>query len=365
MGSECCCSASLEEQEEAKRIVNIYYNGMKQPIAFYQGASRAAMERLTKQCYKLPLDLEVAFMDENGFPLVLDGQIPNGENIFMKRADTQNSSERKPFLADNVDTQVATTNTQKAVRVSQDDEEHEDSTYWSSSSTDCRMKTNKSPKAIVATNDEMNPKDITPRITREMLQWDENKNLRGIIDGKTWQTKGDWPFNCATVGGIDHAGGVYQYSIRFSGERDDFMYVYHQFGMIFKDEMGALGWGRVWLSVMPMFRFDSSMSRTEGVFEIIVDVRTKEQVKYDRHEQGVYFILKPENRCLAFSSLYGKQPTKEAVLLFAISTKNQCKCVLQDVRIVDFGKHKIVKDHLIETVADKKNKLQEVWIRKI
>jgi len=311
-----CCSST--EDTNGKRIVNIYYNGMKQPIAFYQGASRTELERLIKQCYKLPLDLNVEFMDENGIPLVLDGQIPDGESLFMKRAESQNSDESKPFIA-----KKNNSNVQSATQVR------------------------------IMRNEEM--KDSTPRITRDMMRWDENVNTEGIIDGHSWRTDGDWPFSCATLGGIDHVGGVYRYSIRFNSENDNFMYVYHHFGMIFKDEIGSLS-SNPFVSSMPMFRFNECMKRNEGLFDIIVDVRSQHQVNYATHKRGIYFILKPENRCLAFTSLFCKQPSKEAVLLFAVWTKSQCKCVLQNTCVVHYGAGKIIADHLIENVAEEKNK---------
>ncbi len=81
---------------DAKRVLQVYYRGMNQPIVFYKGTDTSEILKVIRKSFKLPNDLALDFQDENGHPLVLSGFISDGTKIHMKRSDVQTSTMSSP-----------------------------------------------------------------------------------------------------------------------------------------------------------------------------------------------------------------------------------------------------------------------------
>jgi len=276
-------------EADKKKTIHVYHQDTVQLISFYPGTTRDEMIVTIKGCFKLPKESEIAFVDEDGVPVVLSSSMPNETKIYMQlieKYDQDNDNKKKQNDSDSLEKNLSS---------------------------------NKKPEI---------------KITDGMKEWDPNKKKGGesIIDGNSWKINNnyDWPYSCSTKEGIIIGGTIYKYTVSFNKTSlDEFMYVYTHFGFCFEDEFGILRRNPRY-SLMPQFRAMGPRKYDETYkWQIIVDLRDNIE------KQGIYFILLPENKCLFFSSFFGKKPSKEIPLFFSVWTKTAMSTIIENVEIGD------------------------------
>ena len=324
-----CCSQQVEDVgvDDNKRKIIVFYDDMEQPIIFYKGTSTKDIENVIKKAFKLPLNWSVDFLDDSGVPVVLSDSIPNNTKLFMQTTKAYDSDGAQ---------KIVTTNRNSN---NNDDNDHNNDYNDNNSGNDENI------------------------ISQDMRCWDKSNCLRMIINNDKYSVstnnKLDWPFYCTTINGITKFGYIYHYRINFDGNNSEFWYVYHHCGMIFKNEIGSL---KTPTSFRPSFRISRNLSKMHRKLDIIVDLSNNNNNNNSNTQQnGIYFILHPENRCIAFSPwLNANKPSKKNPLLFGIWTKNKCDATIEHLSI---GTKSIIpKSNKIELILRDQTKWNEVYV---
>jgi len=263
----------------------VYYQDTVQLISFYNGTTRDEIIATIKICFKLPKEFQMHFVDEDGVPVVLSGSMPNGTKLYMQVAESFDTADEKIKKESN---------------------------------------NNKSNEKISSS------KQVDIKILDGMKEWDPNKKTGGhsVVEGNKWEIENNynWPFSCSTKDGITTGGTIYKYTVTFNNTS---MRGYTHFGFCFEDEFGILKRNPC-ISLMPQFISNSNDNSTLDKWEVIVDLREGDDI-----QQGVYFVLLPENKCTFFTSFFGKNPTEEMPMYFTIWTKNAVTAIIQNVEVGD------------------------------
>mmetsp|Transcript_4187 Transcript_4187/g.5982 ORF Transcript_4187/g.5982 Transcript_4187/m.5982 type:complete len:86 (-) Transcript_4187:26-283(-) len=68
----------------SKNVWQIYHDDCEQKMGVYPGTPKDDIKDLVRQIYKFPSTQDFYFLDEDGTPIVISAQIPNGTKIFVQ-----------------------------------------------------------------------------------------------------------------------------------------------------------------------------------------------------------------------------------------------------------------------------------------
>jgi hypothetical protein len=337
----------LEEPESkraktttTKRTINVFYQDIKLPIAFYPGTKTRELVTLILKGMRLPLapdgrneDL-VTFSDEEGHMTALSSYVDDGASLLMQyRAPSYSVSSDSTTTTDDDDEtsdldsffSSSTTTT-----MTEDDDDDIDSTVTDDDDTVIY------PTTTTTTTDEERALEVTrirckggEAILQHLcfvrwamkhiadisavadavshivlalcnlyefdaaMQWDFPQATRYTSVDESCQvasTQGDWPYVCTTLGGITEPNAVFRWRVSFSGIASHCAGYLH-LGVVYDDERGLIDCNPA-MSLMPSIQGYSQ----RRVYDVIIDTRPQSCAMHLVDVPGLYLYCTPLNR---------------------------------------------------------------------
>ena len=69
---------------DVKKIFNFYYDLCCQKLTVYQGTQAFEIKDTIREILNIPKDAEVEYLDDEGIPMVISSNLPNGIKIYVK-----------------------------------------------------------------------------------------------------------------------------------------------------------------------------------------------------------------------------------------------------------------------------------------